>query len=80
MTPHPYRTYFDRLELKHPLGNGLPATYIAVTQPPFPNTAHSRGVAREQPGWNYLELPTAHNAMVLKPREVADMLDAIARA
>jgi len=80
VTPHPYRTYFDRLELKHPLGNGLPATYIAVTQPPFPNTAHSRGVAREQPGWNYLELPTAHNAMVLKPREVADMLDAIARA
>lgn len=74
VTPHPYQTYFDRLELKHPLGNGLPATYIAVTAPLFPNTAHSRQVAREQPGWNYLEIPTGHDAMLLMPEELANML------
>jgi pimeloyl-ACP methyl ester carboxylesterase len=77
VTPHPYQTYFDRLELKHPLGNGLPATYIAVTAPLFPNTAHSRKVAREQPGWNYLEIPTAHDAMLLAPDELSQMLDRI---
>jgi pimeloyl-ACP methyl ester carboxylesterase len=74
VTPHPYQTYFDRLVLKHPLGNGLPATYIAVTQPYFPNTAISRQVAREQPGWAYLEIPTAHDVMLLMPDELSTML------
>ncbi|MEY4099728.1 MAG: hypothetical protein RL300_899 [Pseudomonadota bacterium] len=80
LTPHPYQTYFDRLELKHPLGNGLPVTYIAASAPLFPNTAHSRQVAREQPGWNYLEIPTGHNVMLLMPEELTKMLDGIARA
>lgn len=74
VTPHPYQTYFDQLMLKHPLGNGLPATYIAVTNPLFPNTAHSRQVAREQPGWRYLEIPTAHDAMLLMPEQLTKML------
>jgi pimeloyl-ACP methyl ester carboxylesterase len=78
LTPHPYQTYFDRLELKHPLGNGLPATYIAATAPLFPNTAISREVARAQPGWKYLEIPTAHNAMLLMPEELTRMLAALA--
>jgi pimeloyl-ACP methyl ester carboxylesterase len=77
VTPHPYQTYFDPLVLKHPLGNGVPATYIAVTAPLFPNTAHSRKVAREQRGWNYLEIPTAHDAMLLAPDELSQMLDRI---
>jgi pimeloyl-ACP methyl ester carboxylesterase len=79
LTPHPYQTYFNPLTLQHPLGNGRPATYIAVTAPLFPNTAHSRTVARQQPGWTYLELPTAHNAMLLMPDELTVMLDGIAR-
>lgn len=74
VTPHPYQTYFDPLVLRHRLGNGLPATYIAVSNPFFPNTAHSRKVAREQPGWAYLEIPTAHDAMLLMPEELARML------
>jgi pimeloyl-ACP methyl ester carboxylesterase len=77
LTPHPYQTYFDRLELRHPLGNGLPATYIAVTAPYFLNTAPSRVIARQQPGWTYLELPTAHDAMLLMPQELTSMLAAI---
>jgi pimeloyl-ACP methyl ester carboxylesterase len=75
VTPHPYQTYFDRLELKHPLGNGLRATYVAVTGPLFPNTAISRQVAREQPGWAYLEIPTGHDAMLLMPEELTTMLN-----
>jgi pimeloyl-ACP methyl ester carboxylesterase len=77
VTPHPYRTYFDRLELKHPLGNSLPATYIAVTAPLFPNLAISREVARAQSSWKYLEIPTAHDAMLLMPEELSVMLAAL---
>jgi pimeloyl-ACP methyl ester carboxylesterase len=41
LTPMPFRTYFDKLELRHPLGNGVPATYIACTEPLRASTAHS---------------------------------------
>ena len=74
VTPHPYQTYFDRLELKHPLGNGVPATYIAVT-PLFPNTVHSRATAREQPGWTHLEIAAGHDAMLTSPDELTALLD-----
>lgn len=77
VTPHPYQTYFDPLRLKQPLGNGLPASYIAVTAPWFPNTAHSREVAKAQPGWKFLEIPTAHDAMLLAPEELTQMLVAL---
>jgi len=77
VTPHPCQTYFDRLELKHPLGNGLPATYIAVT-PLFRNTERSRDVARAQPGWNYLEMASGHDAMLLAPDAVTSLLDELA--
>jgi pimeloyl-ACP methyl ester carboxylesterase len=78
VTPHPFQTYFDRLELKHPLGNGLPATYIAVT-PLFRNTERSREIARAQPGWAYVEIATGHDAMLLAPDELTRLLDGLAK-
>jgi pimeloyl-ACP methyl ester carboxylesterase len=77
LTPQPLQTFVDRLRLAHPLGNGLPATYIACSDPLFPTTAPSRERARHLPGWQYLEIPTAHNAMTLMPQALARMLDAI---
>jgi pimeloyl-ACP methyl ester carboxylesterase len=77
LTPQPLRTFTDPLVLKHPLGNGLPVTYIACAQPYFPTTTPSREMARRMPGWSYLEIATAHNAMTLMPRELTAMLGAI---
>jgi len=77
LTAHPLQTYFDPLVLRHPLGNGLPATYIACTEPYFASTALSREIAKATPGWTCLEIPTAHDAMVLMPRELTAMLAAI---
>lgn len=77
LTPHPLRTYFDRLELHNPLGNGVPATYIACSKPLFPANARARELAREL-GWKYQELPTSHAAMLLMPDELAGMLAAVA--
>ena len=76
LTPHPLQTYFDKLELNKPLGNGVPATYIACTQGLFAVLAKSRELAQRL-GWTYLEIPTAHNAMTLKPRELSEMLASI---
>jgi len=62
------------LRLAHPLGNGLPATYIACTEPPWGSTASSRALARAMPDWSYLELATAHDAMLLVPDELTAIL------
>jgi pimeloyl-ACP methyl ester carboxylesterase len=78
LTPHPLQTYYDPLNLQHPLGNGLPATYIACAKPYFASTALSREIAKKMSSWAYLEISTAHDAMVLMPRELTAMLSAIA--
>lgn len=77
MTPHPLTTYRDKLMLENPLCNGVPATYIACSEPHFATTSTSRDFVRGREGWTYLEIPTHHNAMALMPKETADMLDAI---
>ncbi|MEM5316467.1 alpha/beta hydrolase [Paraburkholderia sp. JHI869] len=77
LTPHPYRTYFDKLSLEHPLGNGKPVTYIACTKPYFANIASSREYAKAQDGWRYLEIATGHDAMLTEPEELTRMLEDI---
>lgn len=77
LTPQPLQSYRDSLELSHPLGNGCPVTYVACTDPPFPNVARAHEMARQTQGWNYMELPTGHNAMLLMPAEVTELLAAV---
>ncbi len=78
LTPHPIKTYEDRLVLRHPLGNGLPKTYVACTRPEFSATAPVRRWVREQAGWSCREIATGHDAMVLAPALLADLFMAIA--
>jgi pimeloyl-ACP methyl ester carboxylesterase len=77
LTPHPLQTYYDKLNLQHPLGNGVPVTYIACSKPYFASTALSREIAQAMPDWAYLSIPTGHDAMVLMPGELTEMLAAL---
>lgn len=72
-TPHPLSTYEDRLTLNGPVGNGLPATYVAV-KPDYPPFANARAFARAQPGWGYREIDAGHDAMVTSPRALTELL------
>ena len=74
LTPHPAGTYESPLMLDHPLGNGLPCTYIHCTSPVYAPLESSRQLARRQQGWNWLEIATGHDAMVLAPKELSRML------
>ncbi|WP_213957449.1 MULTISPECIES: alpha/beta fold hydrolase [unclassified Variovorax] len=74
LTPQPLKTYLTSLTLAHPVGNGVPATYIRCTDPLYDNVAPSAAFARAQPGWDYRELKTGHDAMISAPREPANML------
>lgn len=75
-TPHPMSTYEDRLPLRHPTGNGLPTTYIAVT-PYYGPTTSSREYAQSRNDWTYIEMQAGHDAMVTHPQELARLLLAI---
>ena len=77
LTPHPFRTFTTALDLKHPVGNGLPAHYIECTDPPYPpaKVALERAKAK---GWPVSQIATGHDAMVSEPEALADLLEDIA--
>jgi pimeloyl-ACP methyl ester carboxylesterase len=77
LTPHPLGTYETTLELRHPIGNGRPCTYVACTGPAYQPLQWVRDWVKQQPGWTWQELPTAHDAMVLMPAELSRLLAAI---
>jgi pimeloyl-ACP methyl ester carboxylesterase len=79
LTPHPINAYTEPLQLRHPLGNGLRKTYIAVTDPWYPPLAQVREQIRRQPGWEWRELASGHDAMVMAPVALADLLCDCAR-
>ncbi|WP_235953564.1 alpha/beta fold hydrolase [Noviherbaspirillum galbum] len=74
LTPHPLKGYTDTLDLVHPVGNGLPCTYVAVTDPWYPPLAGVRDWARRQPGWQWREIAAGHDAMVTSPESLTQLL------
>jgi len=77
LVPQPFSCFRASIRLAHPLGNGLPVTYIRCTEPAYQPMEASARRARTMAGWRYLELPTGHDAMVTRPRELTEMLLAI---
>lgn len=78
LTPHPIGSYEAAFRLQHPIGNGLPATYLACSQPSFAAMASSHQCVRKNaPHWNWRELATGHDAMVSAPALVLDALSGL---
>ncbi|KAI9030288.1 putative esterase [Hyaloraphidium curvatum] len=77
LTPHPFATYDTPLNIKGPVGNGLPATYITCIDPIYPPLSGSRAFAKEASsrGWRLAEIATGHDAMITAPVELADLLE-----
>jgi pimeloyl-ACP methyl ester carboxylesterase len=77
LTPHPIGTYDSALRLDNPVGNGRPCTYVACTNPVYGPLEGSRQWAKAQKGWNWQEIATGHDAMIIAPMELARVLAAI---
>lgn len=71
--------FTSRFSIANPVGNGLPATYIACTDPFYASLESSRRAARARTDWGWREIATGHDAMVTAPRETAELLIEIAR-
>lgn len=74
LTPHPLQTYVTALELRHPIGNGVPRTYVECTAPLHPMLEESRVLVKSLEGWDYVRLEAPHEAMITHPDEVAGLL------
>ena len=78
LTPHPAGTFEPPLILQHPVGNGIKCIYIACNRPAMMQHALFLQLARANLGWQILDLPTGHDAMVTAPGPLVDMLERIA--
>jgi pimeloyl-ACP methyl ester carboxylesterase len=74
LTPHPLGTYTSKQNIKGPIGNNLPRTYIHCTNPSYPALQASRDWVKAQQGWRWAEIATGHDAMVTAPDELTRML------
>lgn len=79
LTPHPIGSYDTPFRLRHPVGNGRPATYLSCVRPPFPTIESARDwVRRHAPHWSWQDLDTGHDAMVSAPALVQRALERLA--
>jgi pimeloyl-ACP methyl ester carboxylesterase len=78
LKPHPLKAYTEPLQLTHPLGNGLPKTYIAVTDPWYPPFANLRDWIQSQPDWQWQEIAAGHDAMLTSPDALSTLLQDLA--
>jgi pimeloyl-ACP methyl ester carboxylesterase len=74
LTNQPYRTFSQKLVLRNPYGNNVPITYIACTGPELRAIQRSVDIAKNKKGWKYLELNSGHDAMLIKPVRLAELL------
>jgi len=74
LTPHPLGTYISTLNIKGPVGNNLPRTYVHCTNPSFAPLQDSRNWVKAQQGWRWAEIATGHYPMVSVPDELTRML------
>ncbi len=80
LTPHPLRSYETALQLRHPVGNGLPCSYLSCANPLFAAVDASRNWARTRPGWRWEDLDAGHAAMVSAPGPLTEALLRAAQA
>jgi pimeloyl-ACP methyl ester carboxylesterase len=76
--PHPLRTYETPLNIKGPVGNNLPRSYIVCTEPYYAVTESSRNWVKQQSGWEVIEIAHGHAVAVTAPDQLATLLMRIA--
>ncbi len=80
VTPQPLKTFEQRLHLRNPaIVSTKPRTHISCPGGGFifsfmRRLIGGRALPPTEAGWRLRELPTGHDAMIIMPRELADLL------
>jgi len=78
LKPHPYGTYLSFIDLPELAKGGgaaaLPRTYIDCSTPFYSDFNGLKGRLKADQSWKYVERAACHDAMVTRPKELADLL------
>ena len=75
LTPHPYKVLEGKLSFQNPATLKVPRTYIDCT---YGSVWGKQKLI--DAGWNYVELPTGHDAMITEPEKLTALLIQIAES
>jgi pimeloyl-ACP methyl ester carboxylesterase len=70
---HPYRTMSQKIRLSGKAQN-IPRTFIYCSSPATGSFDRFAAKYREDAAWTFFELKTGHDAMILMPERVAELL------
>jgi pimeloyl-ACP methyl ester carboxylesterase len=72
LTPHPVKAFIDRIQLANlePHANARTFIYCTQSDPAMSSVAR----ARTEPGWRYEEIDSGHDAMVIAPQALVNIL------
>jgi pimeloyl-ACP methyl ester carboxylesterase len=73
LTPHPLKSYQDKVRLEHPPGAGLPGDFIVCTDPAY-GMMEKSAVLAQQIGLRSCEIATGHDAMITAPQALLQVL------
>ncbi|MEP2987864.1 MAG: alpha/beta hydrolase [Parasphingorhabdus sp.] len=76
LTPHPLKTWLDRIRLDNDKKENPARSYIHCTDPVLPHSGFPFIAAqvKNDPEWDYHEIQTGHDAMVTAPDRLAEVL------
>jgi pimeloyl-ACP methyl ester carboxylesterase len=74
MTPQPGAVYDAPLLFDASRASRWPRSFIDCTSPALATIAVMRKRVRESPGWNVVEIPTGHDAMISAPQALLSAL------
>ena len=78
-TRQPFRTFSQPIQLENELALGqLSKTYIYCSSPPTGSFDGFAAKYRDDPSWRFFELRTGHDAMILVPDRLAEILHQLA--
>jgi pimeloyl-ACP methyl ester carboxylesterase len=76
LTPMPVSVYTNTLALTRPVGEGQPVSFIHCTRPALEIAVRAAARARAL-GWDIIEVPASHEAMLTAPADIVSVLDAL---
>ena len=74
-TPHPYKTFVQPIRLTNEAAlKRIPKTFVQCSTPATGAFDQFAAKYRNAPGWRFHEIKSGHDAMILVPQTVADIL------
>ncbi len=78
LVPQPIKTFEEPVSLTNPSAASLPRTFIYLSKPAMGSFDGFAKMAQSSKDWGYYEMETGHDAMVLEPQKLAELLIKIA--